>query len=359
MCWPETRKRWQGEGAPHELKSDVAVHRLFQFDRCRTLVEITSGLLVIEGATEYTAGFSYLPPLDPLYKLQVVDEDERTITVLNGALVKERILKDGQEKMPQWLDAPVKDRASWEQYKKRLDPHSPGRWPTDWSAYVEKFKGHDYPLGLFTGSLFGWLNLWMGTERLLLTFYDDLDLVEEMMDHVVYFVTEVVEKVVEDIEIDWVYIWEDMAFKSGPFISPELFKKCMVPRYRQITDLLRKHGIDIIIVDSDGNTEKLIPLWIESGVNGQWPLEVAAGMDAVTLRKEYGKDFILLGNIDKRALSKGKDAIREEVMGKIPFLLEQGGYFPSVDHAVPPDVSFENFSYFVNTMREVAGLEKI
>ncbi len=84
-----------------------------------------------------------------------------------------------------------------------------------------------------------------------------------------------------------------------------------------------------------------------------------AGNDAVALRKEYGQDLILGGNIDKRALIKGKYAIREEVMAKVPFLLEKGGYFPSVDHLVPPDVSLGNYQYYINTMREVAGLEKI
>ena len=46
-------------------------------------------------------------------------------------------------------------------------------------------------------------------------------------------------------------------------------------------------------------------------------------------------------------------------MSKVPFLLEQGGYFPSVDHLVPPNVPFENYIYFINTLREVAGLEKL
>ena len=89
------------------------------------------------------------------------------------------------------------------------------------------------------------------------------------------------------------------------------------------------------------------------------PLEVAAGNDAVALRKEYGQDLILGGNIDKRALIKGKDAIKEEVMSKVPFLLGKGGYFPTVDHLVPPDVTLENYQYYVNTMREVAGMVKI
>jgi len=90
-----------------------------------------------------------------------------------------------------------------------------------------------------------------------------------------------------------------------------------------------------------------------------WPLEVAAHNDAVALKKKYGKDLILSGNIDKRALIKGKETIREEVMSKVPFLLETGGYFPFVDHEVPPDITFENYCNFMNLMREVAGLEKL
>lgn len=65
------------------------------------------------------------------------------------------------------------------------------------------------------------------------------------------------------------------------------------------------------------------------------------------------------GAIDKRALARGKEAIREEVMSKVPFLVESGGYIPSVDHWVPPDVSFENYCFYVNTLREIAGLEKL
>ena len=150
-----------------------------------------------------------------------------------------------------------------------------------------------------------------------------------------------------------------MCFKSGPLISPDMFRKYMVPRYRQITDLLHKNDIDIIFVDSDGNLDELIPLWLESGVNYIWPFEVAAGNDVVAIRKKYGKDLIIGGGIDKRELIKDKESIRKEVMSKVPFLLESGGYFPSVDHEVPPDISLENYLYFINTMREVAGLERL
>jgi len=133
----------------------------------------------------------------------------------------------------------------------------------------------------------------------------------------------------------------------------------MVPRYKKVTELLHSAGVNSIFVDSDGNLRALIPLWLEAGINGFWPLECAAGNDAVALRKQYGKDIILAGNIDKRAFLKTEDVLREEVMAKVPFLLASGGYFPSIDHLVPPDVPFRMYQYFINTLRDVAGLERI
>jgi uroporphyrinogen decarboxylase len=153
--------------------------------------------------------------------------------------------------------------------------------------------------------------------------------------------------------------WEDMCFKTGPLISPKMFKRFMVPRYKRVTELLHKAGVTSIFVDSDGNLNALIPLWLEAGVNGFWPLECAAGNDAVALRKQYGKDIILAGNIDKRAFLKGEDMLRAEVMAKAPFLLKSGGYFPSLDHLVPPDVPFTMYQHFINLLREVVGLERI
>jgi uroporphyrinogen decarboxylase len=63
----------------------------------------------------------------------------------------------------------------------------------------------------------------------------------------------------------------------------------------------------------------------------------------------------LTGGIDKRELAKDKAAIRKEVMRKVPPLVKRKGYFPGVDHAVPPDISLENFKYFVSLLKETCG----
>ncbi|GAJ08957.1 unnamed protein product, partial [marine sediment metagenome] len=190
-------------------------------------------------------------------------------------------------------------------------------------------------------------------------FYDNPGLIEDMMEQVLYLETEVIKRTLKDIKIQLATFWEDMAYKAGPLISPAMVRKFMMPRYKKITDLLHSYGVDVIFLDSDGNLNELVPLWLEVGINYIWPFEVAAHNDIVALRKKYGNDLIIGGGIDKRALAKGKEAIREEVMSKVPFLLETGGYFPSLDHGVPPDVTFENYCYYINLMREVAGLEKL
>ena len=114
-----------------------------------------------------------------------------------------------------------------------------------------------------------------------------------------------------------------------------------------VTDFLRKHGVDIIWLDSDGNIEPLIPLLIESGINCIWPIEAAADMDPLKVRSEYGRDLALSGGIDKRAIAVGKESIKEEVYGKVSSLVSEGGYIPSLDHSFPPDISYENFLYYL------------
>jgi uroporphyrinogen-III decarboxylase len=358
LFWPEALVLWMENGAPEGMMNEAWRGRYFGFDNERYAHEIVSGL----GAAPLMVGgsfaFDYIPPIVPRYEPEILEEDERSVIMINHVGQTIKLLKDHAQNMPMYMDHPVHDWDTWKEYKKRLNPDDPGRWPQDWDAYVEKMNAMDTPVILSVGSFFGYLREWMGLTELLYMFYDDPALVEDMMDTMLDLTLGVIDRALPDLKVDQANFWEDMCFKSGPLISPDMFKKYMMPRYRRVTDALRKHDVDIIFVDSDGNIEKLLPLWMEVGVNMIWPLEIAAGNDPVALRKEYGKDLILGGGIDKMALIGSKKDIEKEVMSKVPYLLEQGGYFPSVDHFVPPDVSLENYQYYVNCMRKVAGLEQ-
>jgi len=123
----------------------------------------------------------------------------------------------------------------------------------------------------------------------------------------------------------------------------------MLPAYKRFSAFLREMRVKHIIVDTDGNCWNLIPLFLEGGITGLYPMEVAAGMDVVEVRKRYA-NLQIMGGIDKRMLARGKKEIDEELEGKIPFMLKRGGYIPHVDHHVPPDVSLENFVYYRNRL---------
>lgn len=358
--WIDTPKEWVKQGAPKEILKPEGFRAYFQIDHIHNLQEIVSEHNRID-IPEAEAGESFVvtPPIMPVFEKKVLREDERhrVETTYGGAIVE--ISKTHNTGMPKYLERPVKDRATWEEYRKRLDPYTPERWPKDWWGFVEKTNNEDYPTLLMIEGFFGILREWMGLEQLLYTFFDDPKLVEDMMDQMQYFMMGILWRTTKDLRIDFIRFWEDMAYKTGPLISPAMVKKYMVPRYKSVVEFLHKKGIDIIHLDSDGNIDELIPLWMDCGINFFWPMEVAAGMDAIKWRKKYGKNIILSGNIDKRALLKGKDAIREEVMSKVPYLLKTGGYFPCLDHGIPPDVPLENYKYFINLLREIGGKDKL
>jgi hypothetical protein len=81
-------------------------------------------------------------------------------------------------------------------------------------------------------------------------------------------------------------------------LSPDMFRRFCLKPYQKVTDFLKEHGVKVCFVDCDGNIEALLPLWLEGGVRGFYPLEVAADMDAEKLLKQYQKDKILLWGND-------------------------------------------------------------
>ena len=336
---PETLERWRTEGLPEG--ADIADH--FGFDR----VAFTGG-----------GPYSLVPP----FEAQVLHEDDETQVIRDEAGVTKRVFKrHGDSKMPQWLDYPVKTRQDFEELKRRLDPTSPARYPADWGAFAEKWQGRSIPLGLGPGSFYGHtLQRWVGTEHLCMLFYDDPDFVHEMLDYLEWFFLELLKRFLDPsgplagrIRFDFASFGEDIAFKGRAFMSPDMFRRFIQPHYISICDLLRRSGIDVIFVDSDGYLDELIPLWMEVGINGFSPLEVAAGMDALSLKREYGNDIVLAGHIDKRALIGGGAAI-EAAIAKARALLEFGGFFPAVDHSVPPDVPYDNFRRLIDGVKESA-----
>jgi len=327
--WDETLARWRDEGLP----ADAA-----PWDDC--------------GITHY-----FRPPLErglfPRFEREVFEEDEasRVVRTEEGIVCRES--KVGT-RFPQFIRHPVTNRDEFEEIKFRIDPKTPGRYPDDWDDWAAKAK--DFPhvlcLGRRENGFFGWLRELMGLERLLFAYIEEPDFIHEICRCHVGFLQGLYERALRDVEFDFVFMWEDMAYKNGPLISPDFFRTFMLPYYKEMVDFYRQLGAKWILVDTDGNISQLIPLFVEAGVDGLLPFEVAAGMDVRAVRATY-PELRILGGIDKRALSAGPDAIDRELGSKLPEMFRSGGYLPSVDHHVHPEVSYGNFKYYLRKSREL------
>ena len=134
-------------------------------------------------------------------------------------------------------------------------------------------------------------------------------------------------------------------------VSPRIFAEFLAPVYRRINGFLREHGIDVVLLDTDGNVWDLIPQFLEVGVTGLYPFEVRAGMDVAEVRARYPR-LQMLGGIDKGALVAGPEAIDGEIARVAP-VIRSGGYVPGVDHCVHPDVPWDHFLYYRQRLAEV------
>ena len=294
--------------------------------------------------------------LCPPFEARVLKEsaEYRIIQDSGGVIGRQLRGEGGSSRMPQWLRFPVESRQDWETLKvERLNPLTPERYPENWDALVRGWQKRSHVLYARGGSLFGRLRGWIGFERFLVLFHDDPDWVHEMMEYMTNFYLAVMHRLLDEVEVDYVYIFEDMSYKNGPMISPKMFREFMLPRYQRFTSFLRQHGVKWIFVDSDGDASLLLPLWLEGGINGFLPMEAAAGMDPRVVRKQYGRNLRLMGGLDKRALLESRAAIDQELDSKVPALVAEGGYIPHLDHNIPYDVTLEAYTYYRQRLNQI------
>jgi len=303
-------------------------------------------------------GFKNVPvPLGlyPPFEREVVEEHGEFYVERNerGILLRQR--RD-RGSMPGFIEHPVKDWEDWEKIKKeRLDPDNPGRYQANWDAfngYLENI-GKVALLGCPYNGVFGMPRELMGAERLLIAFIDQPNLVHNIMDYLTDFWIRIYERVTEHVKVSCIHLWEDMAGRQGSLISPRMVRDFMMPNYRKIKDFADSKGIPLISVDSDGDVSELVPIMMGNGVNYFWPFEVQAGCDVEEYRRSYPR-LAMMGGLDKRALSQDRAAIDVE-LSRAERMLRYGGYLPAPDHGVPPNVSWENYKYFMERLREITG----
>jgi len=273
-----------------------------------------------------------------------------------GANLAEMFGYDRREDVPvdigprPWFEGVPKDRKDLEEFRKRLDPDDPGRFPKDWADKAKAWKGRGHVLQMNVQRGF-FLTMgvgdWAGFDRLMDLFADDPGLIEEWMGAVGTLSARLAARVLSDVVPDIAVISEPIASTAGPMLSPRMYSRFALAAYRPVIRTLRDGGVPVVCVTTWANARPLLKSMVEAGINCLMANEDQSGeMDYRAVRKEFGRDLRLIGGIDVDAILAGEKAILGEFEGKVKPLIAGGGYVPLADGRIRANCPLANYSFY-------------
>ena len=347
--WKETLEIWgkQGHISEEEAKGGANDHSPAQKSICDRL-----GFDFGWGNCR-TFGSGLNPSFEPLVVEELPDGSRK---IRNGEGVTE-LHMPGVCSIPTEFEHLLKDRASYEEHFKprlqtagRIKPELIDKW-------LKEKAGLQSPMGIYIGSMMGSFRNWIGVENLSYLPADDEELFKEIVETIGNLHYTVAKQTLElasakGLKFDFAHYWEDICYKNGPLVNPSLFDELCGPQYKRISELLNKHGVEIISLDCDGCIDALLPTWLKNGVNTMFPIEVGTWNASIKpWREKYGKELRGVGGMDKKVFALDKAAIDTEIERMKP-LVALGGFIPCPDHRIPPDAKWEIVQYYCQRMRK-------
>lgn len=335
--WPDTLARWYREGLPEN-------------EDPHQYLGIAAMKCVYAGPNTF-----FFPP----FENRIVQEDDDEIIEVDewGCLVKKFKYKTT---IPECIEYPVTTPDSLRKViDERYDPSlAAQRWADDWKSKLTEWSrdDRDYLLYLDGGCYYFTLRNLAGVENASFLLYDAPELCEELFERINCICLDALQRVLPELKVDYLGFGEDIAFKTGPLVSPEMIRSMLLPRYRKVAEFARNNGVDVMWYDSDGDLSLILDDLLDTGINCFAPLEVAAGMCPLDLRKKYGRRIRMIGGIDKRQVAQGPKAIRKLFREIVRPLLSEGGYLPAIDHSVSADISWDNYKVFVEELLKSAEM---
>ena len=155
--------------------------------------------------------------------------------------------------------------------------------------------------------------------------------------------------------VQMVVVSDDLGNQENLLFSPDVFRRVYKPRLRRLVEHIKSLVDAKVYIHSDGAVSRLIPDFIEVGIDGLNPVQYTArGMEAERLKREYGRDLGFLGSgIENEVLSFGTEQdVRERVGRQVAALKPGGGYLFATIHNISPEVPPENIVAFFEAGRE-------
>jgi hypothetical protein len=151
--------------------------------------------------------------------------------------------------------------------------------------------------------------------------------------------------------LDGFVIWGDVAYKYSLLFDPDYWRKYFRPWVMKMIDICHENGLPVIY-HGCGNVNAILEDFTDMRLDAYNPLEVKADMDAIKLKKVFGKRMGYCGNNDILVWeTNDSDLIKRETLTKLN-AAKGGGYIFQSDHSVSGGVAGRTYDFIVKLVRE-------
>ena len=224
------------------------------------------------------------------------------------------------------------------------------KYVKEYKLAVEKRKSK-----IAVGCVFGCLletlyDSLVGMNDFMMMVYEDREFVEHMLEVSTIHFSRLCEAVVE-AGVDFVWIADDFAFKTGLFIPPKLFNEIWTKRMERIMEPALVQDIPVIF-HSDGNIDDIVEDLIDIGISCLNPMDPYA-TDYRKYKKRYGNRLCLSGNMDIELLAKGTpEDIEKDVKVHMDILKPGYGYIATCSHSLVNYIPHNNVIAYFNAIHK-------
>lgn len=193
-----------------------------------------------------------------------------------------------------------------------------------------------------------------GMENYFIKMYECPEVVEAVTEHVVDYYVAANEKFFSELgdRADAMFFGNDFGTQRDLFLSPELFRKFVLPSFKRLIAVGKKYNKKIML-HSCGSIYRIIPDLIDAGVEVLHPLQAqAAGMSAQELA-QYKNDLAFVGGIDAQTffVNATPQQIKDEVR-RVREILGPNLVVSPSHEAVLPNIPPENILAMAEAARE-------
>jgi len=333
--WEENYTQWHAfaqNGITHEAQANAA----FGFDR-------------IEGVWCHEW-------MDPPFEHKELSRANGRITFQDHNGLTGEMPEDDHSTIPHFTKSSVITPDDWRKVKaERFRFDSDQRFKPEQVAIIMKQhpNNRDYPLGVGCGSMIGRIRDMLTFEGICYAWADYPDMLDDMVETCCVIVENFLDAILGHVEFDYASGWEDICFNHGPILPPKFFAEVVAPRYKRIARRLHNHGIDLWYTDCDGDVRPLLPIFLDSGINCLFPYEVNSCAHPGELLDAH-PNLRIMGGVDKMHMITGGTAITNYLESLVPYVA-RGGFIPFCDHRCPPDVTWENYLFYLDEKHRLFG----